>query len=518
MAERFQIPTAMWRLQYHLLGGQGRILTVVGVYVVLLALAGVGTYPLQVRPSLARFAGIAVYVLTGLQVLLLVLGGPNAVHRATFRDYHTRMMESHRLTPQSSLCVVLGYWSGATMQILLLVLVNVVLGVALSLLAGRPVADWLLGNLLMITGGVMLWSIVVYAGMPPEKPINLAPIYFVIACFSVAGIWMVPGIGVLLGAYPFLMGGTVISGSKSADALSVAGMSVIMFILTAFWLDAAAARYRRPDLPAFSSLRGLVFLALWLVLGMAGIVSFEILQDRLIIPGYAPDDPQRSQWIFTMGIALVLALIPVYGATKCRMLVSRGASARNRWDRISEVTTAEIAAVMIVLIMGVSGWSVWSELTPRSWTEGWFDRSLLGAWCYSLAACLLALLTLRAVFVLVLNRGGSVLVLAAVFVLIAWALPTLVDYLRAELVRDYRAPLAFSFVFGCSPLGTLILAWSGVEGPVIVGLIVQGAIAGLANFLVLRPEQVRRGEPIGADHPGADSESASAGEPSDLPP
>jgi hypothetical protein len=172
---------------------------------------------------------------------------------------------------------------------------------------------------------------------------------------------------------------------------------------------------------------------------------------------------------------------------------------------------------MIILIMGASGWSVWSELTPRGWAESWVDKSLLCAWGYSLAACLLALLTLRAVFVLVLHRSGSVLVLAAVFVLIAWALPALGDYLRAEMVRDYRAPLAFSFVFGCSPLGTLTLAWSGVEGPVIVGLIVQSTIAGLANYLVLRPRQARRSEPIGADHPGAEPESASAGEPSELP-
>ncbi|UCF34906.1 MAG: hypothetical protein JSV78_06280 [Phycisphaerales bacterium] len=511
MGERFQTPMAMWRLQYHLLGGQGRILTVVGVYVALLVLAGFGMYPLQIRPSLARFAGTGVYVLMGLQTLLLMLGGPNAVYRATFRDYHTKMMESHRLTPQSNLSIVFGYWLGATMQILLLVLVNVVLGVVLSLLAGRPVADWLLGNLLMTTGGVLLWGIVVYAGMPPEKPINLAPLLFVIACLSVAGIGMVPGIGVLLGAYPFLMGGTVISGSKSADALSVAGMTLIMFILAAFWLETAAARYRRPDLPAFNALRGLVFLALWLLLGTAGIVGFEALQDRLILPGYIPDDPQTSQWILTMAVALVLALIPVHGAARCRMLSSRGASPRNRWDRISETKTAGIAAVMIILIMGASGRSVWSEFALRGGAESWFDRSILCAWCYSLAACVLALLTLRGVFVLVLNRGGSVLVLTAIFLVIFWAAPTAGDYLRAEMVRDYRANLAFSFVFGCSPLGTLILAWSSMKSQVIVGLIVQSVIAGLANYLAFKAQQLRQRKLSTGDRPNVMPETPSAG-------
>ena len=85
------------------------------------------------------------------------------------------------------------------------------------------------------------------------------------------------------------------------------------------------------------------------------------------------------------------------------------------------------------------------------------------------------------------------------------------DYVRAELVRHYRDPCVFSFLLGCSPAGTLILVWSGVKAPVVVGLIVQGLVALVMNYL-----GVKFGRTPRVSHPqtpcgNGDSEPAALG-------
>jgi len=291
--------------------------------------------------------------------------------------------------------------------------------------------------------------------------------------------------GALLGAYPLLMSFGVISGRTSLHAPSVAAVMGATLVLTVYWLSAAAAKYRRPDLPALNAKHGLVLLVLWLVLGTGGIVAFESLAGRMIQAWPGAVDRAQLQWIATMIIALAIAIIPLNGAVHCRLLIARGASPRDRWDRVSDLMVALVSVLLICLVMGLLGKSVWGEFHPQS--------SSAGAWAYSLAACLLAILALRGLLVFVHSRPKPSMMLVGLFLLLTWVLPPLGDFVRVELVRAYHDQCEFSFLLGCSPAGTLILAWSDVEAPVVVGLIVQGLVAFVMIYLGVKFGPTPRG-------------------------
>jgi hypothetical protein len=475
MGEPFQLPVAMWRVQYDLLGGYRRLLIVTSVYLTLLTVVAGGVYQLMPKADLPSFAPVGLNILTGIQALILILGGANALHRAAMRDYQTKMIESHRLTPMSSPGVVLGYLFGPTFGVLILFCGNVAFGVVLTFMGRLPISAWLFGNLLMLAGAVMLWSMAVFVGLRSAKPINLSAVLFIVGLFSASGIWVLPGLAALLGAYPLLMSFGVISGKTSLHAPSVAAVMSATLVLTVYWLSAAAAKYRRPDLPALNAKRGLVLLVLWLVLGTGGIVAFKTLSGRMIQAWPGGGDPNQVQWIATMIIALAIAIIPLNGAVHCRMLIARGASLRDRWDRVPIQMVALVSVLLICLVMGLLGISVWGEFHPHA--------SSAGPWARSFTACLIAVLAFCGLLVFVHSCPKPSMVPVLLFLLLMWALPPLGDYLRAELVRHYRDPCEFSFLLGCSPAGTLILAWSDVKAPVGVGLIVQGFVALVTIFL-----------------------------------
>ena len=71
------------------------------------------------------------------------------------------------------------------------------------------------------------------------------------------------------------------------------------------------------------------------------------------------------------------------------------------------------------------------------------------------------------------------------------------DYQRPdfELPEVWVEP---SFLFGCSPVGTLAMAWRVVIGPIVPGLIVQWVVAGVMVAMAVKAERReisrRRGE------------------------
>ena len=473
MHERFHLPLSLWKVQYHLLGGHRRVAGVAVIYATLLIVGALAFRRLMRLDPLPQVAGLLVNGLSVIQVLVLFLGGCNAVYRCTLRDHQTRMVESHRLTPMSSLSVVLGYLSGSTLQIGILFLINLAFGLVLQGLAGSPVGPWMYGNTLLLTGAVMLWALMVFSGMRLAKPISPGPILLGVGLLGVAAGVFVPGAALFLAAYSVMFGCWTITGLFTVAPLAVIGVMAVNLLLTAFWMFAAAAKYRRPDLPALNAVRGLLFLFLWLSLATVGIVAFDAVTSTRMIR-FHDETHLRVQWIATMISSLIVASVAVSGAVQCRLLVARGAAPRDWTDHVSGGFAAVAAALLICLVMALVGGSVWVDLYRPMGVSANLNPALpLWLWGYTVAACVLAMLTIRAVFVISGAFLRSAPVAVGLFVVFAWGGPPLVDLIRANVVQDGWGPLVLSVLLGCSPAGTIAAVWAPVAIPVWPGLLIQ---------------------------------------------
>ncbi len=496
MRERFQLPIPMCRVQYQLQGGNTRMLVTAIVCAALLTFGFLGFRRLFHDEPLASVADWSLIFLAGMQMLVAVFGGCNAVHRATLRDYETKMIESHRLTPMSNISVALGYLFGSTLQTMVVYIMVIGFGVVLTVWATSGLNAWLQGNLLILAGAVMLWAIVVFAGMRPAKPISPAGPLIGIAAVGNIGLVALPGVGLLVGAYAIIGGITTITSGSGTGAGGVGALVFVAMLLTVFWLTAAAAKYRRPDLPALNAFRGLMLLAIWLVFATLGIAAQAFISTGSFFP--IDDEIIRNQWVATMILSLVVALVPLNGVVACRLLISRGALPRGRWDRASDLVVAFVAAAMICLAMGLIGIERCQEDVPR-WLslDGAIDPCVL-LWLLTGVVCLSALLSARGLFVLSYGLLGKPRLIAGLVLALAWGGPSGAALVIAEATHVYNEPLEVGWLFGCSPVGSLVTLWTDLETPLAPGLTLQvllAAVATLAAWYVGRRRFAQRPDP-----------------------
>ncbi|MHC4695601.1 MAG: hypothetical protein ACYTFA_02535 [Planctomycetota bacterium] len=467
MQERFQLPMPMWRVQYELLGGHRRMLAIGAICMTVLVAGSFGFRQTLLHESLTVVAGWMLDGLAVIQIAVVVLGGCNAVYRAMLRDYDTKMIESHRLTPMSNMTAALGYLFGSTFQILAVFLVILTFGSVLTSLAGYRVVDWIYGNVFLLNGAVTLWSMVALSGLRLAKPINPVPVIVGAAVLGYVWLVVVPAAGLLLCAYPAVIGFQIITGASTLTPQAVGILGGVNLVMTAFWLSAAAAKYRRPDLPALNTLRGLLLLAMWVVLGTAGIVLYA--SGRFAgIPIPRGDGLILIQWLATMILSLVVALPAIAGAVECRMLIRRGSSMRGWSDRVPAVVTAAIAAALICGVMGAAGKYVWRGIDSE------YEPGM--QWVYSVSACFLATFTARAVFLVGYSLGKKRRALATIFLLVLWAAPPLIDLIRAIAAVEFDRPFALTSLLGFSPAGTIAGAWADVRISLWPGLLTQGVV------------------------------------------
>lgn len=491
MAERLQLPIPMWRVQFQLLGGRRRLMAVLVITATVIVAGTFGLRRLFIRESLSDIAQWVINIIVALQVAILTLGGCNAIYRSMLRDYQTKMIESHRVTPMSNTGVVLGYLIGSTLQILALFGLFVAAGVVLCFLGGRavgtPIEAWIYGNLLLLSGGMTLWAASIFIGMRVEKPISTTPIIIGIAALT-APLAFVPAAGLMLSIYSILLSVWVITGTVTVASQALIIVAVMNTVMTVFWISSAAVKYRRPDLPAFNSVRGLVLLLLCLIAGAGGLTAYAKISSARM-PGFWDPDMLATQWVATMVGCLFIALVAISGAVKCQVLGESGTGLRNWRDRVPPVVVAIAAAVMIVVVMAGLGEPVWTDLAPSGLNETQQSDSFVRPWCGSALACLCATLTMRSVFGIFYRLLKSPKFVIGMFALVAWGAPPVVDAVRAEMTRDVGAATEYSWIFGCSPVGTIMASWSDLGVAIWPGLIVQAV---LLCSLTLVEWQVRR--------------------------
>ncbi|MBU0718521.1 MAG: hypothetical protein KJ749_09760 [Planctomycetes bacterium] len=497
MRERFQLPIPMWRAQCQLLGGHRRMLLMCLIYTMVLSAAAVGFYELmrvtneEYPVSGSTIVSWMLHALGVIQILIVVLAGCAAIHRATLRDYETKMIESHRLTPMSNTSVVLGYLFGANVQILALFLINLAFGAILSGLGQSPAAEWLSGNLLVLAAAVTLWSMVLLSGMRLAKPLNPLAILVGIPAFASYGLVVLPAAGFLLCALPVVVGYQVMTGRIILDSLPIAALLGINVFLTVFWLSAAAAKYRRPDLPALNAFRGLMLLMFWLVLGTGGIALAGSDAARGVL--LDDEDLILGQWVATMILSLLAAIPAIAGAVQCQTLIRSGSSVRDWADRAPPVAVAVLAAGLICSVMAGIGVQVWRNVLPESSDIAASNVVNGMSWLYSGLACLLAMLTAWVVCVAAFAKLSKPLIASVTVLLILWSAPPLVDSVRGQIVAidDAYGPMIFSWLLGASPAGTIFAAWTDTNIAFWPGLLVQAGFLFLLSAVAIRVARPR---------------------------
>jgi len=242
-------------------------------------------------------------------------------------------------------------------------------------------------------------------------------------------------------------------------------------------------------------MRGIAFLLLWLLIATGGLVVFHLL-GRTGTQGLSEPDFIGPQWCATMIASLLVALVAVNGAVQCRLLVARGASPRGWSDRVPSLLVAFIAPVLICVCMWLAGRSLTLIIPPADLTpdDPWLAvarRSSFVAWRWSFLSCLCAILTVRGLMVWVYPSIKSGQVLVALFVILAWAAPPLIDFAMTEAAHSRRADsyepapkITNTWLFGCSPAGTIIADWEQLltREELRSGLFVQAAIAAVATI------------------------------------
>jgi hypothetical protein len=429
-------------------------------------------------------ASVVLNIIVGMQLLVIVLGGANAVHRALLRDYQTKMNESHRLTPMPGFAVCLGYLFGATLQVTALFVVFTIVGVGVNLVARSSPGHWLLGNLILLNGGITVWAAAIFGSIRLEKPFSPAPIIVGIAALTVP-ICYLPGAGLVLSVYSALIGVWIAIGGLALPTPAVLMVAVVNVVFTVFWLLAAARKYRRPDLPALNACHGLILLVLALVVSLTGLAAVQRSgwagPTSIAGPGFA-----QGQWVATMIGALVIACVAVGGTVKCRVLVRNGTAPRDWSDRVPGLVTALVATALICVLMASLGAPIWRVLAGPSPSGDGVLMSLTAAWSSTVAACLLALVTIRSVFELAYLRFKSGNLMVGLFVIVAWGLAPIADVIRAEYFRVGNEAAVYSWLLGCSPFGTISIIWCGAPVVIGPGLLVQTALLVLLAYVAWR--------------------------------
>lgn len=491
MRERWHMPLAMWRVHFDLLGGFRRAGMVLLGYVLAMSL---GLYMFRrALPdmSLADFSAGFINFLIAAQGLVLVVGGSTSIYRAMLRDFDLRMLESHRLTPMSNSSVILGYATGPAMQMLFVALLNLLVGSLFCFLAKKPLIVWLGGNALILLGAVVFWSFTVFIGLRKAKPLNPMVFLALVGMFGIP-VLPLPAIGSFLGIYPLMCGFVMARESMKIPPGLIAAVIIVSLTVATFWFSIAAAKYRRPDLPALNGFRGLVLLALWMCLGIAGMIIVTAAANAIPNPTDM-EDPVGVQLVVMLIGALIISWVPISGAVECTLIIGCGGSPRNSGDRLSNLSVTLVAVAMSIGVTALFAASAWRHMTGhvtalhevRFLNRSVEPQMLFGGIPIGLAI-LCSALTARGVFLTFYARAPMQRMRAMIIVLSLCIVPLVLDLARIGygLADELNDSLQFSALVSFSPVGiVLAVLASSRDIPLHAGLAFQVAVAVLFTFL-----------------------------------
>ncbi len=472
--------------QVQLVGGVRKLLMICGAWAGLVLIVNVLIYrgiAAAEHISLSAFADGSLAVLLFIQTGLMFLVGAGAIKKAIQRDFTTEMITSHRSTAMTGRSAVLGYLTGPTAMVLSITVVNWVACTVLSALGDTPV----LGPTVMfgILGclALMTWTLAVLVGLGTRGTMSIVGVVIVIAIATGAQevFRVLPGLALLLSfsSVSGLSSGTAISSIDPSFLIPIFVSLLAQGILAGIFFEAAARKYARDDVLAFTPVLAYALLAACAFLCTLGLVYWPEPTMMAGMGGFGPVIESGIQVIATLGVLILVAMLPVANAARrsARWAAHKAKDAAFAGRRPRPFVEAPIIATL--LVFGIL--AALFENRPAL-VYGWYQFPVGETAAYLACAFLLALVPigglLRFVYATVPKAGWYL----AFYLILFWAVPPLLD-LGSEAIRAPAMGASRTWLFGCSPMGTWILACTEVRGPIIPGLLAQAAVG--VGFLLL---------------------------------
>ena len=219
--------------------------------------------------------------------------------------------------------------------------------------------------------------------------------------------------------------------------------------------------------------------------GMIGLVIFDA---TVAASGGNPTDLDllSFQWCATMVFSLMMALVPVSGAMECRKLAAGGTAMRSSLDRVPSFIVAIIGVAIVIALMVTIGHDTWTRLLV--FNNGEPPPTALLAWLLTVCACFSFVFTTRGLLCICRAWFRSFRVVSILLLAVLWILVPAAD-LSVASSRQLQIydPIVTTFASGQSPLGTIILLWTELQGPVVAGVIGHVIVAVVVTLLSFLP-------------------------------
>jgi hypothetical protein len=507
----------LW-LHFRLTGAWRTNVVIVLVYAALVAVIATASYRMMLPEESGQVSSVWLGIISAAQGASVLLLGLGAIRRAVLRDFQTGMLESHRLTPMSSLRIVVGYLIGPPVQAAWLFLMGLVLGTYFALDVARQfttvvISGWYALQLSLLILGFMLAGGVLLSAISTAGKANVVAVAFVAFVILVISGGMaaaiVPGLALISGTlsvgslFSSIIRGTGFANALNSNTNSLVVGAVAQIAFGVVFVAAACRKVRGPHRAMFGMALGLLLTALWAVTLVLGIV--------LMPPGHWLQrefgDMGSAQLVASTGAFMLVALFPLVGAAVARFHGDRAAAfaepqaqRRGREAAIMPVLLGVLAMATLVCMyeLKAGGWS-FGLATSQPVDVTFADLPRVAA---MLIAMVLAFWVDFYCVYWVLARGWRVFVTVLVSALIWKVLPLVVDLAMVSVLHDAGRDVQYTDMYcaGFSPVGTLMLCisggnpWPGLIGQVVLAVAVTRLAwsARRAIFAAAQPPTVAR--------------------------
>ena len=473
--------------QFRLRGGWKNV----GATGVAYGLAVAGTMVASLRMAAgppAQVYAAWLYLLLGVQGMLLFLFAGSRVTAAIRHDVNTRIIESHRLMPVGAGEAVAGYVAGAASQALVLAGVTLLIGAVAAQGAGARVNDWLAANAVLGLFCLTVWVVLAYLSFLVRTPFAWVVPLGLIAAFSEGQLFaIVPALTVfwspLTGRSLFAMTGV---GGPAAFSYAVSALVQIAVMVTCF--AAARRKYGRDDAVGLGPGLGLCLLAVTAAAAWVGIAEWKEFRPEWL--RRFRNQNVETQLICSLVLLMLMAIIPVAAAARLerdwlrrRARDPAAAGRRPVWGLL----VALAAGLVVAVLPSAVGYAVPTERALPV-TPGFVLAEITRPWAGTALVVVLALAAFGYVLRLAHRLHQSPARFGIGWFVVAWVGPIIADAIRyaradAAMTGSERAAGAFGAIAACSPGGAVISFWDRptpdfpiVPVAVLAGLVLLAAV------------------------------------------
>ncbi len=467
------LSNAMWWGHFRLLGGPGKIAIRTSLYIGFVVAAFTLFCRIRFGAPVAANAGSAVYVVGILQLAMILIMCSGRLNKAVVDDVNSKMIESHRLSPMTGVSAVIGYMIGPNLQVLLLTAVNFVVGLIFCSLAGKWQVSWMAAHLYLAFVATFVWSAAVLAALVIGKKINVMIILILLSVFGgFRMVPLIPALGLLFGSEMIGYCYDTITFGAAKGIPPGAGLTVVVQILVILsCIRAAAHKFERPDLPAFSEFWALVSYVGWILIAIIALGRTTALH----LPFLGNILPPNVHLIGTLIVSVLLLILPLRSSS----ILSQRWNLQHRELRGRKpIGPMRIAVCLSVLLGGL----LIGLVTRNEWMA-FFQKPqstapiIFSQWAWTAGCILCTALSLGALYrAACALRSRSIDILPVAFLFLTWAVFPLLDASR-EAYQSATVPdhvSAITFLTACSPAGGIFLVWSAFKPEYWIALGVQG--------------------------------------------